>query len=138
MMMQARPAPRAGRLRVPSDGAAAMPRLRVWFECLGEAVRHHGLRALAGLVPFGDALYEIAAEALKRLRERQNEEEHRLALQEAAQAAIEEVKVEAAAAVQKVAGDQPAEVQQALTSYLVQVPAAIRQSLKRPADPTGT
>src|SRR5262249_50225753 len=87
---------------------------------------------------FGDALYEIAAEALKRLRERQNEEEQRLALQEAAQAAIEEVKAEAAAVVAHVAGDQPPQVQQALTAYLVQVPAAVRQSLKRPADPTGT
>src|SRR5262249_5907756 len=35
------------------------------------------------------------------------------------------------------AAEQPPEVQQALTAYLEQLPAAIRQSLRRPADPSG-
>src|SRR3954464_8875587 len=35
------------------------------------------------------------------------------------------------------AGDQPEAVRQAVAAQLVQVPALIRRSLKRPADPTG-
>ena len=55
-----------------------------------------------------------------------------------AQAPAEQVLQQVEADVQAVAADQPAEVQQALTAYLTQVPAAIRRSLRRPSDPTGT
>ena len=51
---------------------------------------------------------------------------------------LEQVLQQVEADVQAVAADQPPEVRQALTAYLTQVPAAIRRSLRRPSDPTGT
>src|SRR5687767_12593555 len=40
-------------------------------------------------------------------------------------------------AVKEVAGDRPEKEQQALVAYLTQVPNAIRQSQRRPNDPSG-
>src|SRR5262249_1440219 len=37
----------------------------------------------------------------------------------------------------EVAGDQPDAVREEVVAYLTQVPAMVRRSLKRPADPTG-
>src|SRR5207248_2960989 len=58
-------------------------------------------------------------------------------LQELAQAPAEQVRREVAEAVQQAAGDQPREVQAALTAYLTQVPAMVRRVSRRPSDPTG-
>src|SRR5947209_5674840 len=104
-----------------------MARLRVWLRCVGQAVKANGLRALAGLVPFGESAYDIAADAWKRIREQyQSEQEQQAALQEVAQAPLHDVKFEAAAVAREVAADQPPELRQALQLYLVQVPAAVR------------
>src|SRR5262249_36560929 len=54
-----------------------------------------------------------------------------------AQASPAEVKQAADAIVREIAADQPAEVQAALAAYLTQVPAAMRRSLRREADPSG-
>jgi serine/threonine protein kinase len=43
-----------------------------------------------------------------------------------------------AQAVDEVAANQPAEVQESLAAYLARVPSAIRRSLRRPSDPGGT
>jgi parallel beta-helix repeat protein len=114
-----------------------MSRLRVWFRCIGQAVCLNGPRALAGLMPFGEALYDIAADALRRLREAQDDDQLHLSMQEAAVASREEVKFEADAVARDVAAEQPADVRQALSIYLSLLPGAIRQSLRRPADPAG-
>src|SRR4051794_17989524 len=114
-----------------------MPRFKVLLRCVAEAVCANGVRALAGLVPFGDVVYDVARDACERLREHQLEAEVRELIQEAVQASGEEGKQEAAAVVQEVAGAQPEALRLKLVSYLEQVPAAIRQSLKRPADPSG-
>jgi eukaryotic-like serine/threonine-protein kinase len=115
-----------------------MRRWRVWFQCIAKAVCAQGLRALAGVVPLGDVLFDVAGSALERLREQRQEDQLRLALQDLAQASPDEVKEEAAAVVREVAPDQPPQVQQQLDFYLSQIPALVRQSLKRPADPSGT
>src|SRR5205085_1549136 len=122
---------------VSAEGPS-MPRLHVLFRCLGEALCARGLRALAGLVPFGDGLYDVAADAFERLRHRQREDELRAGLEEAAGAALADVKAEAAAVALEVAADQPEPIRNQLAAYLVQVPAAVRRSFKRPADPSGT
>jgi parallel beta-helix repeat protein len=59
-------------------------------------------------------------------------------LQEVAQAPLHEVREQAEALVLELASDQSSAVQLALVSYLTQIPAALRQSLRRPADPSGT
>ena len=58
-------------------------------------------------------------------------------LQQLAQAPADQVRRAAAEAVQQAAGDQPREVQVALTAYLTQVPAMVRRVSRRPSDPTG-
>jgi F-box protein 11 len=115
-----------------------MSHLHVWFQCIAQAVRANALRALAGLVPFGEALYDVASDALKRISEFHDGPEQSAALEDIAQAHPDQVKVSAALVAREVAADQPPAVQNALVAYLVQVPAILRQSLRRPSDPAGT
>jgi parallel beta-helix repeat protein len=65
-------------------------------------------------------------------------EQMRAEIQEVAQVTPPEAREQAQALVLQVAADQPLAVQKQLSIYLEQVPAAVRQSLRRPADPTGT
>src|SRR5262245_52472126 len=58
-------------------------------------------------------------------------------LQAVAQTSDEEARRLAARAVAEEAGCQPEELQLELISYLSQLPATIRQTQRRPADPTG-
>jgi serine/threonine protein kinase len=58
-------------------------------------------------------------------------------LEEAVQAAAQEVKDEARAVAHEVAAGQPPEIELRLADYLTQVPALLRQSLKRPSDAKG-
>jgi serine/threonine protein kinase len=114
-----------------------MARLKVLFRCIGEAVCAQGLRGLAGVVPFGEVVYDVAREVLERFRQYQGEEEMRAALADAVQAAAQEVKDEARAVAHEVAAGQPPEIELRLADYLTQVPALIRQSFKRPTDARG-
>jgi formylglycine-generating enzyme required for sulfatase activity len=66
-----------------------------------------------------------------------NEEQRREDLEALANAPAADVRAAAEQVVAQVAADQPPEVQLALITYLTQVPAAVRQSLRRPSDPTG-
>jgi len=108
------------------------------MRCIGKAVVKHGLRGLAGLVPMGGELYDIACDAWTDYRAEGKEQELRAEIEEAARSSAPESRQVAEQVVREVAADQPAEVQVALTSYLTQVPATVRQSLRTPADPTGT
>jgi hypothetical protein len=47
-----------------------MPGWRVWLRCIGQAVCAKGPKALLGLVPFGDVLWDVAEDACNRLRGR--------------------------------------------------------------------
>src|SRR5262245_45787057 len=113
--------------------------LRKLLRCIGEAVCAKGMKALMSLVPFGEAIYDIAGEAYERLKKESREEERTKAIVEAAQATIEQARQEAEAAVREIKGaaELPVEEQINLVRYLTQVPSAVRQSLKRPADPSG-
>jgi len=115
-----------------------MPGFLHFMRCVGKAAVKNAVRCLAGLVPMGREVYDVARDALADYRGQNQEAELRAELQAVAQANPAEAKQTAAQATQEVAGDQPPEVQRALTTYLSQVPAAVRQSLRRPADPSGT
>jgi formylglycine-generating enzyme required for sulfatase activity len=111
------------------------------LRCLARAVKNNALKVLADAVPFGGALYDVAADAWRNYRQQpQADPKADLAadLQAVAQAPAADVRQEAVAAAKEVAADQPPAVQQALTLYLTQVPAMVRRSLRRPSDPTGT
>lgn len=115
-----------------------MPRLRLLLRCIGEAVCVKGIKILAHAVPFGDIAYEVASEAWVRLRKHANEQEMLSAVEEAAQASAPQARDEAEAAVQSMGVELAPQVRCSLVAYLTQVPSAVRQSLKRPSDPTGT
>ncbi|MHB1799917.1 MAG: hypothetical protein ACYCUI_16755, partial [Vulcanimicrobiaceae bacterium] len=105
---------------------------------LARAVVKHGVKFLCDLAPGGGALYEFAVDMLEDYRRDGWENALRADLQALAQAPAEPVQQEVEAVVQAVAAGQTPEVRQALTAYLTQMPAAIRRSLRRPSDPTGT
>ncbi|MHB1422601.1 MAG: bifunctional serine/threonine-protein kinase/formylglycine-generating enzyme family protein [Gemmataceae bacterium] len=108
------------------------------LRCLAKAVVKHGVKFLFNLAPGGGAVYEFAVDVVEDYRRDSREDSLRAELQALAQAPAEQVHLQVEADVQAVAADQPAEVRQALIAYLTQVPAAIRRSLRRPSDPTGT
>src|SRR5947209_7819741 len=108
------------------------------LRCVGRALVNHGLKAIARWLPLGEVLYDIADEALEAWRRDRREDERRAEVQALAQAAAEDVRAQVARVVEEVAADQPPEVRDAVGAYLVQLPATVRQSLRRPADPSGT
>jgi serine/threonine protein kinase len=113
-----------------------MARWKILFRSIGEALCVHGLRGLAGVVPFGDVAYDVAKDAFQRFRELAGEEDARAAVEGAVHAAMQEVKAEARAVAHEVCADRPGAEEQ-VAAYLMQVPALIRQSLKRPGDAAG-
>jgi serine/threonine protein kinase len=108
------------------------------FQRIARAAAKHGVKFLLNLVPGAEVVYDMAADVWEDYRRDRQEQALRAELQAAAGAPAEQVRQEAEAAVRAEAAGQPAEVQVALASYLSQVPAAIRRSLRRPSDPSGT
>ena len=113
-----------------------MPSPRRWFLCLARAVRNRGLRGLVGQLPFGEVLYDVAADFLGQLQS--TGDDVRPEVEAASNLSGEALQQVVAEVVAEVVGDQPAEVRDAMTGYLMQVPATIRQTLRRPSDLTGT
>src|SRR5947209_20115801 len=81
----------------PPPGSPPMARWKVLFKCIGQAVCANGVKALVGLVPFGGAVYDIADDACRRLREEKQEEQLRDLVGQVVLAPPEEVKREAEA-----------------------------------------
>src|SRR5262245_62218488 len=102
------------------------------LKAVGSAVMKHGLNLLAGGLPVGEVLVEVAREAWGRWRHDGPEEGRRKALGELAAAPPDEVRREVDRVVDEVAAGQPAGVREALSLYLTQVPAAVHRSLRRP------
>ncbi len=119
-----------------------MARWGKMFHCVAAAVCGRGLKGLLGLIPYGEVLYDIGEDALRRWRQIESEEQMRAGLEESLQAGSAEVVAEAAQAVEEVSAalpqPLPAAQKQTLTAYLTQIPALARQTLKRPEDPSGT
>ena len=85
-----------------------------------------------------DAVAEIANNVWDAWGKGKSDEVHRAELEAVAQATGEEICEGIAEIVQEIVAAEPADVRQALAGYLRQVPASIRQRLRRPADPSGT
>ncbi|MFM7148537.1 MAG: serine/threonine-protein kinase, partial [Gemmataceae bacterium] len=109
----------------------------VFLRCIGEAVAAEGFRALAGMVPMGDVIYNVAANAIERYRRENREAQMRQDAERVIQAGMEQVREDAKQIAREVLDGQPEENIAQLERYLTQVPAVARQSLKRPADLTG-
>jgi serine/threonine protein kinase len=114
-----------------------MAGVKLLFRCVGEAVCAQGLRAVAGLVPFGDVAYDVAREAWERWERHRDEENIRDALEDAVQSAVHEVRDEAREAAHEVCVGQPPEIEKRVADYLTLMPALIRRSFQRPSDGKG-
>jgi serine/threonine protein kinase len=116
-----------------------VPRLKSLLRCVGEAVLSKGLKALCGLVPLGEFAYEVATDTFERLRKTVPKDERPALIAAAAQADMAEARQEAEAAVRDIPAVNalPLAERLNLVTILSQVPSAVRQSLKRPADPAG-
>lgn len=108
-----------------------------YMKCVAEAVVAKGVRGLVEWVPGGAYLYDVAADAGKRLRDRKHRAEVIDELRQAAQASFEEAKAAAEQVAREVAAAGPVEDRVALELYLSQVPGAVRKSLRRAEDHTG-
>jgi hypothetical protein len=106
-----------------------------FLRCVGRAAVKNGFRALASLVPFGEAIYDIARDAHEEYRKDGTEEDLRADLEGLARTSPAEVRRTAERIAAEEAADQPAEVRLALASYLDQLPDGVRQSLFGPVDP---
>lgn len=84
-----------------------------------------------------EALPEVAREVWAWWRKEKTPEQQRQDVEALAQAPAPEVKAAVQQVVGELAGDKPPEVKKSLELYLSQVPVAMRQSLRRPADPGG-
>jgi serine/threonine protein kinase len=91
-----------------------------------------------GLLPFGERLFDIAADFRHRLADAQSTPERSAALVELVTVTPSEVRIEAETIAAEVAAGEPAEAQQKLTQYLQLAPLTTQQSLRRPEDPSGT
>jgi serine/threonine protein kinase len=85
-----------------------------------------------------DVLPDVARDLWAWWAKDQSEPERRADLEALAQVPADQMRREAEAAVAEVAVGKPPEIQQALIDYLTQLPGSVRQSLRRPADPSGT
>ncbi len=84
-----------------------------------------------------EALPEVARHVWGWWRKEKTPEQQRQEVQELAQAPAGEVRAAVKEVVAEIAADKPPEVKKSLELYLEQVPVAVRQSLRRPADPVG-
>jgi molecular chaperone DnaK len=115
------------------------------FGCLARSLAKHAGKALANMIPFGEVLYEVAHDAWndyhdKRAGQGPTTEQPPLVaeVKELIAAPVAEVVVAAKEAVEEIAGGLPEPVQECIKDYLRQVPGTIRQSMRRPSDPTGS
>ena len=115
-----------------------MPSFLNLLRCVGKAVVKHGTQALVKLVPFGDALIEIAKDVHEEYRTKHSVSDAslRAELEGLAQASPAEVRRVAEEVASLEAASQP-EICPALVSYLTQMQDNTRRSLRRRDDLSG-
>lgn len=92
---------------------------------------------MAGLVPLGQDIYDIAQDAIRLYREECDQGDLQKEVEEMVQADPEAVRQAARDTAREVLAGQPEEEVVQLENYLTQVPAVARKTLARPKDPSG-
>jgi formylglycine-generating enzyme required for sulfatase activity len=108
-----------------------------FMKCVAEAIAANGVQGLLDLVPGGNYVYAVGADALRRYREKNAQKR----LEDDIKQMIE-AKADAALAFARQAVDQavpqlPQRDKERVVQYLAALPEAARQSMKRKDDPTG-
>ena len=85
----------------------------------------------------GEIVFGVAEDVMKSWQVEKDERERKAELEGIAQASNAEIKEAVAEVVGIVAGDRTVADRDALSAYLMQVPASIRRTLRRASDPTG-
>ncbi len=111
-----------------------MPGIFNLMRCVGKAAVKNAGKLLLGMMPGGEAVFDIAKDAYEDYCRDHSEAELRAELERVAQVPQGEVHRVAV----EIAANEPLELRLPLVSYLDQIPASIRQSLRRPSDPSGT
>ncbi len=109
-----------------------------FLHCVAKAIAKHGVRFFANLIPGGEVVYDIANDVWEDYRREGQEDALRSEIEALAQAPPEQVRQEVKEAAQTVGADLPPAARLTLAACLNQVPTAIRRSLRRPSNPTGT
>jgi serine/threonine protein kinase len=107
------------------------------LQYVAKAIVKHSARFFVSLVPGGEVLYEIAADVWADYQHDQEFGALRADIEALAQALPGDVFQASAAAVQETTDHTPA-IRDDLVAYLSQLPTAIRRSLRRSSDLTGT
>ena len=107
------------------------------FECVALAVREKGLSGLNEFVPGASYIIGVAGRAYKLWSERRKAAALRAEIAQVAVASAEEARRVAEEVARAVVKEGSEEDRRTLALYLAQLPGAVRQSLKRAADPTG-
>ncbi len=111
----------------------------VFMKCVAAAIVEKGVRGLAEMVPGGGFAYDVAQAALGKYREKRQTAEMRVEIRELAQASFEQARQAAIQAAREVTGGAATDDELiSLELYLSQIPGAVRHSLKRAEDSTGT
>ncbi len=111
-----------------------MPGIFNFMRCVGKAAVKNAGKLLLGMMPGGEAVFDIAKDAYEDYCRDHSEAELRAELERVAQVPQGEVHRVAV----EIAANEPLELRLPLVSYLDQLPSSIRQSLRRPSDPSGT
>jgi hypothetical protein len=114
-----------------------MLRLKILIQCLGQALCTQGARSLNGIVPFSEVIYQVAMDAIQRIREIRKPDEVHDSLEWAASAGADEIREQVNAVVLDVGKTHPPRLCKTMTSYLLHFPPLLRQAMKRPSDPSG-
>lgn len=118
----------------------------VFLRCFVESAGEVGLKGLAGLVPGGDLVYDLAEKTRKKYRAALTPDEQRSDLQKLLPLDFEQARREVAEAATGLTlvpagaggpGRAPEDLV-TLELYAAGIPEAFRQSLKRPDDLSGT
>jgi formylglycine-generating enzyme required for sulfatase activity len=113
-----------------------MPRLQALLECVGRPLCDKGRKALLGQWSFPEALPEVARAALELAHRKLPGADLRAALADCAACDGREFDRRVGEAIADLSQSCPVPKPE-LTAYLSAFPAAVRQALRRPSDPTG-
>lgn len=115
-----------------------MPPFSFLVRSVGQGVLKASVKTLIRMVPGGDFSLDVAKHVMSDVKAQEKENEFKRQLQAVARASAQEVAAHVAVVVHEIAAEQTAEIQQALTAYLSELPTATRRMLQRRADPSGT